>query len=108
MGAHEGLPGAIEKDDITPGRSEAAVRVHFIECSSMSTGQRRQAMGKQTPLRFLLERHEDWLPRTELPGPLRQGASLASAPFLAPAPRRGPAEEQPHLGSPPDPRAVGA
>lgn len=43
----EGLPGT-NKDGVTPERREATSRIHFIECISIFTGQRRQATAKLT------------------------------------------------------------
>lgn len=44
----EGLPGT-DKDNVTPKRRKAS-RIHFIECRSVFTGQRRQATAKLTPI----------------------------------------------------------
>lgn len=45
----EGLPGT-DKDNVTPKTREATSRIHFIECRSVFTGQRRQATAKLTPI----------------------------------------------------------
>lgn len=44
-----GLPGT-DKDDVTLKRREETSRIHFIECRSVFTGQRRQATAKLTPI----------------------------------------------------------
>lgn len=46
----EGLPGT-DRDGVTPERREATSRIHFIECRSIFTGQRRQPTAKLTPTR---------------------------------------------------------
>lgn len=78
LGTQEGLEGAAwERRE---GSMEAAVRVRFIECCSIYTGQRREVTAEQSPLRGFCLRGTSTATQDMAPRAAEAGCKLGLCP----------------------------